>query len=162
MFGKECANGNNAAQGMKFSDEITAVRPGCRCGHALSAACVPPCSSLSSTWENSHLQHNKYNSWFRSCKITTYFYRFFTLSKISNDLSIAVRHAFVIVHVAVITSGLVGPSSADQFHPTHEQKTRGRIRNSGQQPEIRRRIEPTPLDFRASRTHREKFACQIG
>src|SRR5215467_3974397 len=40
MLRQKCANGNYAAQRMKFSEEITRVRTGCRCGHALSAAQV--------------------------------------------------------------------------------------------------------------------------
>src|SRR6185369_11144912 len=38
MLGQKCTNGNQAAQRMEFSEEVTRVRPGCRCGHALSAA----------------------------------------------------------------------------------------------------------------------------
>jgi hypothetical protein len=47
---------------------------------------------------------------------------FFTLSKISNELPIAVHLAFAIVQVAIVAGGLIGPSSADQFHPNMSKK----------------------------------------
>src|SRR6266849_6877096 len=38
MFRQECPYGNDAGQRMQFAKEITRVRPGRSCGHALSAA----------------------------------------------------------------------------------------------------------------------------
>src|SRR5580692_5363938 len=41
MFREKCSNGNDASQRMQFAEEIACVRPGCRSGHALSAALLP-------------------------------------------------------------------------------------------------------------------------
>jgi hypothetical protein len=38
MFREKCANGKYAGKRMKLSKEITGIRLGFRCGHALSAA----------------------------------------------------------------------------------------------------------------------------
>src|SRR5580704_2829431 len=45
MFRQKCAYRNDAGQRMKLAKEITRVRPGCRSGHALSAAFLP-CPAL--------------------------------------------------------------------------------------------------------------------
>src|ERR1700723_20438 len=41
MLGEESSNRNNASQRMEFAEEITWIWPGCRSGHALSAASLP-------------------------------------------------------------------------------------------------------------------------
>ena len=41
MFREKRSNRNYAGQRMKLAEEITRVRPGCRSGHALSAAFLP-------------------------------------------------------------------------------------------------------------------------